>query len=149
MKNRRYVLLSGQAMNPTIRTVEGLERVAAGLRDFGVYGASGGHPTVKAREVSGGSPTVESPTEVRRVGAPVQALIWTGGLLLLLLSVAVAVTIGPARISVPDVWSAVASHLGFGASELSPIRDGIIWNLRMPRTLLAAVAARDSRCAAR
>ncbi|MBV7247762.1 MULTISPECIES: ABC transporter substrate-binding protein [Streptomyces] len=38
VKNRRYVLLSGQAMNPTIRTVEGLERVAAGLRDFGLTG---------------------------------------------------------------------------------------------------------------
>ncbi|MEU0702550.1 ABC transporter substrate-binding protein [Streptomyces bacillaris] len=38
VKNRRYVLLSGQAMNPTIRTVEGLERVAAGLRDFGLAG---------------------------------------------------------------------------------------------------------------
>ncbi|ARF76924.1 ABC transporter substrate-binding protein [Kitasatospora albolonga] len=36
VKNRRYVLLSGQAMNPTIRTVEGLERVATGLRDFGL-----------------------------------------------------------------------------------------------------------------
>ncbi|MDX2916847.1 MULTISPECIES: ABC transporter substrate-binding protein [Streptomyces] len=36
VRNRRYVLLSGQAMNPTIRTVEGLERVAAGLRDFGL-----------------------------------------------------------------------------------------------------------------
>ncbi|MGW1222240.1 ABC transporter substrate-binding protein [Streptomyces californicus] len=35
VKKRRYVLLSGQAMNPTIRTVEGLELVAAGLRDFG------------------------------------------------------------------------------------------------------------------
>jgi iron complex transport system substrate-binding protein len=38
VKSRRYVLLSGQAMNPTIRTVEGLERVAAGLRDFGLTG---------------------------------------------------------------------------------------------------------------
>ncbi|WP_097878596.1 ABC transporter substrate-binding protein [Streptomyces sp. ms184] len=38
VRNRRYVLLSGQAMNPTIRTVEGLERVAAGLRDFGLAG---------------------------------------------------------------------------------------------------------------
>ncbi|MFD3975736.1 ABC transporter substrate-binding protein [Streptomyces cyaneofuscatus] len=38
VKNRRYVLLSGQAMNPTIRTVEGLQRVAAGLRDFGLAG---------------------------------------------------------------------------------------------------------------
>ncbi|MFE9461357.1 ABC transporter substrate-binding protein [Streptomyces californicus] len=38
VKKRRYVLLSGQAMNPTIRTVEGLELVAAGLRDFGFTG---------------------------------------------------------------------------------------------------------------
>ncbi|WP_345981301.1 ABC transporter substrate-binding protein [Streptomyces sp. DSS69] len=38
VRNRRYVLLSGQAMNPTIRTVEGVERVAAGLRDFGLAG---------------------------------------------------------------------------------------------------------------
>ncbi|MFJ9624404.1 ABC transporter substrate-binding protein [Streptomyces sp. NPDC101181] len=38
VKNRRYVLLSGQAMNPSIRTVEGLERVAAALRDFGLTG---------------------------------------------------------------------------------------------------------------
>lgn len=74
-----------------------------------------------------------------RGGAPLAVLLWAGGVLLLLLSVAVAVTIGPARISVPDVWSAVAAHLGFGSSDLSPIRDGIIWNLRMPRTLLAAV----------
>ncbi|MFF5362508.1 ABC transporter substrate-binding protein [Streptomyces scabiei] len=36
VKKKRYVLLSGQAMNPSIRTVEGVERVAAGLRDFGL-----------------------------------------------------------------------------------------------------------------
>ncbi|MFJ7191630.1 FecCD family ABC transporter permease [Streptomyces bacillaris] len=89
--------------------------------------------------MSGGHPTAKEALGARRVGAPLQALLWTGGLALLLLSIAVAVTIGPARISVPDVWSVVASHLGFGTSELSPIRDGIIWNLRMPRTLLAAV----------
>ncbi|MFI6253109.1 ABC transporter substrate-binding protein [Streptomyces sp. NPDC051016] len=35
VKKKRYVLLSGQAMNPSIRTVEGIEEVAAGLRDFG------------------------------------------------------------------------------------------------------------------
>ncbi|WP_330237733.1 ABC transporter substrate-binding protein [Streptomyces sp. NBC_00525] len=36
VRHKRYVLLSGQAMNPTIRTVEGVERVAAGLRGFGL-----------------------------------------------------------------------------------------------------------------
>ncbi len=36
VRHKRYVLLSGQAMNPTIRTVEGVEKVAAGLREFGL-----------------------------------------------------------------------------------------------------------------
>ncbi|WP_215449703.1 iron ABC transporter permease [Streptomyces sp. ATCC 21386] len=61
------------------------------------------------------------------------------GLAVLALSVAVAVTIGPADIEVGDVWSVIASHLGWGTAEVSPIRDGIVWNLRLPRTLLAAV----------
>ncbi|MFD5627346.1 MULTISPECIES: ABC transporter substrate-binding protein [unclassified Streptomyces] len=38
VRHKRYVLLSGQAMNPTIRTVEGVEQVAAGLREFGLTG---------------------------------------------------------------------------------------------------------------
>ncbi|CAM5620499.1 ABC transporter substrate-binding protein OS=Streptomyces tendae OX=1932 GN=GUR47_05240 PE=4 SV=1 [Streptomyces tendae] len=36
VREKRYVLLSGQAMNPTIRTVEGVEQVAAALREFGL-----------------------------------------------------------------------------------------------------------------
>ncbi|WP_405609550.1 ABC transporter substrate-binding protein [Streptomyces sp. NBC_00076] len=38
VRNKRYVLLSGQAMNPTIRTVEGVEKVAAALRADGLAG---------------------------------------------------------------------------------------------------------------
>ncbi|MFJ2439006.1 MULTISPECIES: ABC transporter substrate-binding protein [unclassified Streptomyces] len=34
VRHKRYVLLSGQAMNPTIRTVEGVEKVAAALRGY-------------------------------------------------------------------------------------------------------------------
>ncbi|MEX1651844.1 iron chelate uptake ABC transporter family permease subunit [Streptomyces pseudovenezuelae] len=66
-------------------------------------------------------------------------LLTGGGLAALLVSIAVAVTIGPADISTGDVWASGAAHLGFGESELAPLRDGIVWNLRMPRTLLAAV----------
>lgn len=36
VREKRYVRLSGQAMNPSLRTVEGIEQVAAGLRDFGL-----------------------------------------------------------------------------------------------------------------
>ncbi|KAK1182720.1 iron chelate uptake ABC transporter family permease subunit [Streptomyces sp. NBS 14/10] len=66
-------------------------------------------------------------------------LLTGGGVAALLMSVAVAVTIGPADISTGDVWASVAAHLGVGESTLTPLRDGIVWNLRMPRTLLAAV----------
>ncbi|KUN09771.1 iron ABC transporter permease [Streptomyces yokosukanensis] len=61
------------------------------------------------------------------------------GLCALALSVAAAVTIGPADISASDVWTSAAAHLGLGESRLAPLRDGIVWDLRMPRTLLAAV----------
>lgn len=70
---------------------------------------------------------------------PRLGLLIAAGVALLLASVAVAITIGPADIRVGDVWSVVASHLGWGSSELTPIRDGIVWELRLPRTLLAAV----------
>ncbi|WP_416955890.1 FecCD family ABC transporter permease [Streptomyces sp. Agncl-13] len=66
-------------------------------------------------------------------------LLTGGGLAALAVSVAFAVTIGPADISTADVWASVASHLGGGESTLAPLRDGIVWDLRMPRTLLAAV----------
>ena len=36
VQEERYILLSGQAMNPSIRTVEGVEQVADGLRDLGL-----------------------------------------------------------------------------------------------------------------
>ncbi|RBM13023.1 ABC transporter substrate-binding protein [Prauserella sp. PE36] len=38
VREKRYVLLSGQAMNPTIRTVAGIEELAAKLREFGLTG---------------------------------------------------------------------------------------------------------------
>ncbi|MFI9208472.1 FecCD family ABC transporter permease [Streptomyces sp. NPDC053253] len=68
------------------------------------------------------------------------AALWVlAGLAVLCASIAVAITIGPADIRVAEVRSVVTAHLTGGASELSPIRDGIVWNLRLPRTLLAAV----------
>lgn len=64
--------------------------------------------------------------------APVLALA-------LLLSIIVAVTVGPADIGVGEVWATVAHHLGVGEGTPSALRDGIIWQLRMPRVLTAAL----------
>jgi iron complex transport system permease protein len=53
-------------------------------------------------------------------------------------SIVVAVTIGPADLSVGEVWGSIASHLTGGDSPLSVLRDGIVWELRLPRILTAA-----------
>lgn len=65
--------------------------------------------------------------------------LWSVGLTALALSIAVAITIGPADLSVRDVFGVVGQHLGLGDAGVSLIRDGIVWELRLPRTLLAAV----------
>ncbi|CAM5625059.1 Vitamin B12 import system permease protein BtuC [Streptomyces fumanus] len=66
-------------------------------------------------------------------------LLTAAGTAVLAVSVALAVTVGPADISPSDVWASLAAHLGLGHGTLTPLRDGIVWDLRMPRTLLAAV----------
>lgn len=56
----------------------------------------------------------------------------------LLLSLTFAITIGPAAITPVDVWGSVLHHLGLGPTPLSLLRDGIVWQLRLPRVLTAA-----------
>jgi iron complex transport system permease protein len=58
--------------------------------------------------------------------------------LALVLSVSVAVTIGPAPLSLGEVWGSIGAHLVGTESPLSALRDGIVWELRLPRILTAA-----------
>ncbi|MBW4818781.1 FecCD family ABC transporter permease [Rhodococcus qingshengii] len=55
------------------------------------------------------------------------------------MSIAFAITLGPANLSVRDVYAIVFEHWGIGSSGLTRIKDGIVWDLRLPRTVLAAV----------
>lgn len=57
---------------------------------------------------------------------------------LLVASITLAITIGPTAITPAYVWGSVAHHLGLGASPLPELRDGIVWQLRLPRVLTAA-----------
>ncbi|WP_448222996.1 FecCD family ABC transporter permease [Gordonia iterans] len=66
-------------------------------------------------------------------------LVWASGIVLLVASVALAITLGPAGVSVREVSAIVYDHLGGPPSGATPIRDGIVWNLRLPQTLLAAI----------
>ena len=65
----------------------------------------------------------------------------TAGIVLaavLLVSMVVSVTIGPADLSVGEVWGSILAHLGLGENPLTLLRDGIVWQGRLPRVLTAA-----------
>jgi iron complex transport system permease protein len=59
-------------------------------------------------------------------------------LLVLVASVVLAVTLGPADISPGDVWRAVADRIGLGTGRPPALEDAIVWQLRLPRVLTAA-----------
>ncbi|WP_374953310.1 FecCD family ABC transporter permease [Rathayibacter sp. AY1E4] len=76
---------------------------------------------------------------VRRVprGLAAAALV-VGGLLALALSVGVAVTLGPADVSLVNVRDILLNHLGLASVPVRPAEDAIVWQERLPRALVAA-----------
>ncbi|SCL26196.1 iron chelate uptake ABC transporter family permease subunit [Micromonospora inyonensis] len=60
-------------------------------------------------------------------------------LVALVASIGAAVTIGPADISIRTVWTVVADRLGLLDSDLPVLREHIVWRLRLPRVLGAAL----------
>ncbi|HWH97460.1 MAG TPA: iron chelate uptake ABC transporter family permease subunit, partial [Pseudolysinimonas sp.] len=56
----------------------------------------------------------------------------------LVLSISLTVTIGPADLGVGEVWGSIWAHVTGGTSPLPVLRDGIVWELRLPRILTAA-----------
>ncbi|MFD1859417.1 iron ABC transporter permease [Aeromicrobium camelliae] len=53
-------------------------------------------------------------------------------------SIAMAVTIGPSDLAARDALSVIIAKTGGPESGLSRLQEGIIWDLRLPRILLAA-----------
>lgn len=80
-----------------------------------------------------------APPSARRSSGALRTGVWAGILALALVaSIVVTVTLGAADISPGDVWRSILARLGVGTSPLTPLRDGIVWELRMPRVLAAA-----------
>ena len=71
-------------------------------------------------------------TRLARLATPALAVA-------LLASVIVTVSLGVAGIGPAEVWRIVADHLGGGDSGATPTSDAIVWHLRMPRVLTAAL----------
>lgn len=63
------------------------------------------------------------------------------GLVFLILSILHAVTFGPSDLSAKEVWDVVQHKLNLGPDPgLSALRTVTVWELRMPRVLVAAIA---------
>lgn len=72
-------------------------------------------------------------------GRPALLMLALALLVLLSASVILAVTFGPAEISPTEVWLTIAHHLGLVThNPVTRLRDAIIWELRVPRVLVAA-----------
>lgn len=56
----------------------------------------------------------------------------------LVASITVSVTFGAADLTVAEVWGSIGANLSGTPSPLDPLRDGIVWQLRLPRVLTAA-----------
>lgn len=56
----------------------------------------------------------------------------------LVASITVSVTFGAADLTVAEVWGSIGANLTGAPSPLDPLRDGIVWQLRLPRVLTAA-----------
>jgi len=61
-------------------------------------------------------------------------------IIVLIMSIAIAATFGAADVSVGDVVKIVSSHIkGVSLEELDRSKDLIVWNIRMPRILMAVI----------
>ncbi|MER5332073.1 iron chelate uptake ABC transporter family permease subunit [Micromonospora sp. NPDC002717] len=94
-----------------------------------VRGRAGADPGATASEVRRGRP-------VRPVGTVALLVTLLAGLVV---SIGAAVTVGPADIPVSTVWAVVADRLGLAHADMPLLREHIVWRLRLPRVLGAAV----------
>ncbi|MFI6763106.1 FecCD family ABC transporter permease [Micromonospora sp. NPDC050417] len=74
-------------------------------------------------------------TAAPRPGVTVLVITLTG---ILVLSIGAAVTVGPADLSLGTVWTVIGDHVGVLRSDVPLLRDHIVWQIRLPRVLLAA-----------
>jgi iron complex transport system permease protein len=65
-------------------------------------------------------------------------LLVVAGLAALVATILVAVTIGPADLSVAEVARSIGGHLGLPVQPVPRLHDAIVWDLRLPRVLTAA-----------
>ncbi|MFD3664828.1 FecCD family ABC transporter permease [Streptomyces sp. NPDC058659] len=90
-------------------------------------GGDGGGPVTARRPVAGRRP------------AAARVVLFLLALGLLAGSVAAAVRIGTADVSWTGLGRVLGTHLGLDVDPLPPLVDSLVWDLRLPRVLMAAL----------
>jgi iron complex transport system permease protein len=81
--------------------------------------------------------TTSSSLRAERVLRALPRASWPLGAVLLAGSVVLAITVGAADLAPSQVLRSVGAHLGLGRTDLPPLTDSVVWDLRVPRVLLA------------
>lgn len=77
-------------------------------------------------------------TPVRRFGPP-RPVVFTLGVVALLASLVLAVPIGASGVGYPEVLNVLAARAGLIEHSLPPLVASLVWDLRVPRVLMAAL----------
>ncbi|MFI7356746.1 FecCD family ABC transporter permease [Streptomyces avidinii] len=79
------------------------------------------------------------PARAGRPGGPARAGLFLAGVLVLAVSVAAGTRIGAADVGWTDLGRVLGARLGLGTAPLPPLLDSLVWDLRLPRVLMAAL----------
>ncbi|CAM5601492.1 FecCD family ABC transporter permease [Streptomyces avidinii] len=74
-----------------------------------------------------------------RAGGPARTGLFLAGVLVLAVSVAAGTRIGAADVGWTDLGRVLGARLGLGTEPLPPLLDSLVWDLRLPRVLMAAL----------
>lgn len=87
------------------------------------------------------APVLAAKTRIPVLARPVRQGLWGLGLVALVLSISAAVSIGAVPVPLGTVWGVIADKIapGLVTPDWSAGRAAIVWEIRLPRALLAAL----------
>ncbi|MGR4880222.1 FecCD family ABC transporter permease [Streptomyces sp. LARHCF249] len=97
------------------------------------------HPTARQAAAAAAAAVPSSAPPPAGRSAPARAGLFLAAAAALAVSTAWAVRIGTADVGWADLGAVLGSRLGLAVEPLPPLVDSLIWDLRMPRVLMAAL----------
>ncbi|MFF7851494.1 FecCD family ABC transporter permease [Streptomyces sp. NPDC007910] len=120
------------------RQTAGTRRTAGIRKAAGTWNTTGARKTAGARAADG-LPATTAPATVSSLPPARTLLLFLLAAAVLAGSVAAAVRIGTADVAWSGLGRALGTRLGLDVQPLPPLIDSLVWDLRLPRVLMAAL----------